>query len=137
MTSTLTPISTMTLVDFFYNYSLWFALLAIVLIIVGLVVLASGNSVGWVPLLCGLVSGGALWGIVRPRVRVRDAQNVRRTDKERAPGMSSNQAALRGDRPFRGTEGGGSGQGGDVVVLQVVLVPVEILRGNRGLRRWR
>jgi hypothetical protein len=61
----LTPISTMNLVDLFYNYSLWFALLAIVLIIVGLVVLASGNSVGWVPLLCGLVIGGALWGIVR------------------------------------------------------------------------
>jgi hypothetical protein len=53
----------MNLVDLFYNYSLWFALLAIVLIIVGLVVLASGNSVGWVPLLCGLVIGGALWGI--------------------------------------------------------------------------
>jgi hypothetical protein len=55
----------MNLVDLFYNYSLWFALLAIVLIIVGLVVLASGNSVGWVHLLCGLVIGGALWGIVR------------------------------------------------------------------------
>jgi hypothetical protein len=49
------------------------------------VVLASGNSVGWVPLLCGLVSGGALWGIVRPRVR--DAQDVRRTDKERSHGI--------------------------------------------------
>ena len=56
MTST-SPISTMTLVDLFYKYSLWFALLASVLIIVGLVFI---NSVGWVPLLCGLVIGGAL-----------------------------------------------------------------------------
>jgi hypothetical protein len=56
----------MDLVDLFTKYSPRFALLAIVLIIVGLVqVLASGNSVGWVPLLCGLVIGGALWGVVR------------------------------------------------------------------------
>jgi hypothetical protein len=63
MTSTLTPISTMNLVDLLYNYSLWFALLALGLIITGLVVLASGNSVGWVPLLCGVISGALLWMI--------------------------------------------------------------------------
>jgi hypothetical protein len=40
----------MDLVDLFYNYSPPFALLALVLIIAGFVVLAQGNSVGWVPL---------------------------------------------------------------------------------------
>jgi hypothetical protein len=65
MTSRLTPISAMNLVDLFYNYSLWFALLALGLIIAGVAVLAQENSVGWVPRLCGLVIGGALWGIVR------------------------------------------------------------------------
>jgi hypothetical protein len=61
----------MYLVDLFYNYSQRFALLALVLIIAGVVVLAKGNSVGWVPLLCGLAIGCGLWGISKHHQRAR------------------------------------------------------------------
>jgi hypothetical protein len=78
------PISTMStryLLDLFYNYSPLFALLALVLIIGGGVFLAKENSVGWVPLLCGLVIGFALWGISKHQRARRAAEKLAEQEK--------------------------------------------------------
>jgi hypothetical protein len=73
----------MALVDWLWFYSPRFALLALVLIIVGVAVLAQGNAVGGVgALLCGLVIGCALWWS-KPRVSMRQTKGVHAFDTMR------------------------------------------------------